>query len=99
MIPRRRNLAMLAGAAFAPRLSRAQSAKKIPIVGYLHPGLQELGSATMDALRRDMGTQGFIDGQTVRIVERWGEGKPERVQQGARDLVDRGPDVIVAVGR
>ena len=90
---------MLASAAFAPRLLRAQPAKKIPIIGYLHPGLQELGSATMDALRRDMGTQGFIDGQTVRIVERWGEGKPERVQQGARDLVDQGPEVIVAVGR
>jgi len=99
MILRRKNLALLAGAAFAPRLVFAQQARRIPIVGYLHPGLRALGSATMDALRRDMGEQGMVDGQTVHIVERWGEGKLERVQQGARELVERGPDVIVTVAR
>ena len=99
MMLRRNNLAMLAAAAFAPRSLQAQQAKKIPIVGYLHPGLQALGSASMEALRRDMTKQGFVEGQTVHIEERWGEGKPERLQQGARDLVAQSPDVIVAVAR
>jgi putative ABC transport system substrate-binding protein len=99
MMLRRTKMAMLAGAVFAPWSLQAQQAKKIPIVGYLHPGLQALGSATMEALRRDMKKQGFVDGQTVHIEERWGEGKPERLQQGARDLVAQSPDVIVAVAR
>jgi putative ABC transport system substrate-binding protein len=99
MMLRRNNMAMFAAAAFAPWSLQAQQAKKIPIVGYLHPGLQALGSATMEALRRDMSKQGFVDGQTVHIEERWGEGKPERLQQGARDLVAQSPDVIVAVAR
>jgi putative ABC transport system substrate-binding protein len=99
MMLRRDNLALLAAAAFASPSLRAQQVKKTPIVGYLHPGLRELGAASMDALLRDMAERGFIDGQTMRLVERWAEGKPERVQQGARELVDQGPDVIVAVGR
>jgi putative ABC transport system substrate-binding protein len=92
-------MAMLAVAALAPRSLGAQQARKLPVVGYLHPGLQALGSASMEALRRDMGRQGFVDGQTVHIEERWGEGKPERLQQGARDLVAQDPEVIVAVAR
>jgi putative ABC transport system substrate-binding protein len=99
MMLRRNSLAVLAGAAFVPRSLQAQQTKKTPIVGYLHPGLRALGSASMDALRRDLGKQGFVDGQTVHIEERWGEGKPERLQQGARDLVAQGPDVIVAIAR
>ncbi|MFO1081124.1 MAG: ABC transporter substrate-binding protein [Reyranellaceae bacterium] len=71
----------------------------MPLLGYLHPGFQALGSATMEALRRDMDKQGFVAGQTVRIEERWAEGKPERIHQGARELVALKPDVIVAVGR
>jgi putative ABC transport system substrate-binding protein len=52
----------------------------------------------MNALRQ-MGEQGPVGGQSVQLVERWAEGKAERLQQGARDLVERRPDVIVAVGR
>ena len=99
MIRRRHSLVLLGGAAVVSPPSWAQQDKKIPIVGYLHPGMQALGSATMNALRRDMGDQGLVNGQTVQLVERWGEGKPERLQQGARELVERRPDVIVAVAR
>ena len=96
---RRRNLALLAGAVFLPAPARAQQSKKVPVVGYLHPGLRARGSVTMGALRGYMDENGLVDGQTVRLVERWGEGKPELLQQGARELVEARPDVIVAVGR
>src|SRR6185369_5652555 len=59
---RRQAIAALAGAmTCGPAMSRAQPAKKLPIVGFLHPGLPARGSATIDALRRDMGEQGFVD--------------------------------------
>lgn len=92
---------MLAGAtAFGPAIARPQPAKKTPIVGFLHPGFPARGSATIDALRRDMGDQGLIDGQTVRIEERWAEGRPEYLRQAARELVvELKADVVVAVAR
>ena len=98
-VRRRHALGLLAGASLAARTVQAQPAKKMPIVGFLHPGLQALGSATMDALRRDMGEAGLINGQTVRLEERWGGGEPARVTALARDLVALGPAVIIAVAR
>ncbi len=96
---RRHAIGLLAGASLAARTVQAQPAKKMPIVGFLHPGLQALGSATMDALRRDMGEAGLINGQTVRLEERWGGGEPDRVTALARDLVALEPAVIIAVAR
>lgn len=98
---------MLLGASFVPSSSRAQTSSsargpqqsKVPTLGYLHPGVQALGSATMEALRRDLSAQGFVDGQTIHIEERWAEGKLERLQQGARELLAKRPDIVVAVGR
>ena len=97
---RRRALGLLAGAtALGAAMARAQPARKVPIVGFLHPGLQARGSATMDALRRDMGEAGLIDGRTVRVEERWGGGEPARVPTLARELVALEPAVIIAVAR
>ena len=99
MMRRRRTLALLATAAVGPRLAEAQQAKKTPIIGFLHPGLQALGSQTMDALRRDMGGAGLIDGKTVRVEERWGGGEPERLRTFAKELVALDPVLIIAVAR
>src|SRR4051794_30070006 len=57
LMRRRTALALLAGTALP---AQAQPAKRMPIVGFLHPGLQARGSMTMDALRRDMLEQGAI---------------------------------------
>jgi putative ABC transport system substrate-binding protein len=97
---RRQTLALLTGAAaLAPLAARAQQNPKAPLVGFLHPGVRVLGSATMDALRRDMGEAGLIDGKAVRLEERWGGGDPGRVAALARELVALGPAVIIAVAR
>jgi putative ABC transport system substrate-binding protein len=99
MMRRRRTLALFATAAVGPRLAQAQQAKTTPIIGFLHPGLQVLGSATMDALRRDMGAVGLVDGQTVRVEERWAGGEPGRLLTLAKELVALDPVMIVAVAR
>ena len=99
MMRRRRSLALLATAAIGPGLARAQPAPKTPIIGFLHPGLQALGSSTMDALRRDMGAAGLVDGKTVRVEERWGDGEPGRVPMLAKELLALDPAVIIAVAR
>jgi len=99
MMHRRRTLALLATTAFGQRLAHAQQVQKLPIIGFLHPGLQVLGSGTMDALRRDMGAAGLIDGKTVRVEERWAGGEQERLPMLARELVALDPALIIAVAR
>jgi putative ABC transport system substrate-binding protein len=53
----------------------------------------------MDALRRDMGTAGLIDGKTVRVEERWAGGEPSRLLTLAKELVALDPALIIAVAR
>jgi putative ABC transport system substrate-binding protein len=97
---RRQAIALVASAAgLGPRIARAQQGKKVPIIGFLHPGLRERGSITMDVLRSDMGTAGLIDGQTVRVEERWGDSQPARIPTLARELVALQPTLIIAVAR
>jgi putative ABC transport system substrate-binding protein len=96
---RRRTLGLLATAVFAPHLAQAQQSAKPPTVGFLHPGVRALGSPTITALRRDMGAAGLIDGQTVKIEERWGGGDPGNLPAFAKELVALDPAVIVAVSR
>ena len=96
---RRSVVAGLGTVAAWPLAAGAQQTKKTPIIGFLHPGLKALGSWTMDALRRDMGVAGLIDGQTVRVEERWGNSEPGRVLTLAKELVALDPVVIIAVAR
>ncbi|MFO1083127.1 MAG: ABC transporter substrate-binding protein [Reyranellaceae bacterium] len=53
----------------------------------------------MAALRRDIGEMSLIDGQTVRVEERWADGEPDRLPTLARELVALDPAVIIAVAR
>ena len=96
---RRGLIAGLGGIAAWPRSALAQQPKKVPVIGFLHPGLQVLGSQTMDALRRDMGEAGLIDGQTVRVEERWGGGVQARLPALAKEILALDPTVVIAVAR
>jgi putative ABC transport system substrate-binding protein len=96
---RRGVIAGLGGVAAWPLSARAQQARKTPIIGFLPPGLQALGSVTMDALLRDMGKVHLIYGQPVRVEERWAGGEPGRVLTLAKELVALDPMVIIAVAR
>lgn len=96
---RRQALAFLGSAASLPRITHAQQAKKIPVIGFLHPGLKGLGSVTMDSLRRDMGAAGLIDGQTVRVEERWAASDQVRLLAFAKELVSFDPVLIIAIAR
>ena len=51
------------------------------------------------AFRQGLRTLGYIEGQNVFFVSRYGEGKEERLPQLADELVQYGVDVIFAIGR
>jgi len=92
--------ALASGLLAAPLAAEAQQATKIPRVGVFVPGspsgdqFQQLRQAFVKGLR-DLG---WIEGQTVVIAMRWGEGRIDEFPRIASELVALPVDVIVTWG-
>ena len=96
---RRDFIALLGGAATAwPLAARAQQPGKPPIVGYLGSGTPTAQRAWLDAFVQRLRELGWIEGRTVAIEYRWGEGRPERYAEIAAEFVRLKVDVILAGG-
>jgi putative ABC transport system substrate-binding protein len=101
VIDRRAFLGTLAGGLLAaPLAAEAQTAGKVPRVGYLSPGSSS-DSARLrrfEAFRQGLRERGYVEGQNIAIESRWAEGKYDRYPTLAADLVRLKVDVIVTVG-
>jgi putative tryptophan/tyrosine transport system substrate-binding protein len=75
----------------------AQSGK-LPTIGYLGGGGPISQRAGVDAFVQRLRELGWIDGRTVAIEYRWGEGRPERYVEFADEFVRRKVDLIFANG-
>jgi ABC-type uncharacterized transport system substrate-binding protein len=92
------------GTLAAPRLTRAQSTRKVPRIGTL--GLGETSdlvgpeprNPAHGALLRGLRDLGYVYGQDFMTEPRGGEGRPERYPSLAAELVRLQVDVIVAPG-
>jgi len=95
---RREFITLLGGVAAAwPLAARAQH-QAMPVIGYLD---QRSAEATVDRLRgfhRGLKESGFVEGENVAIVYRWGEGRTESMPELAADLVRRKVLVIASTG-
>ena len=97
---RRELIVLLSGAGITlPELAQTQPARKMPVVGFLHPGFADAVSPTISNLRQGLRDEGYIEGENIRIDARWGREKPETKPELARELVRGGADVIVATAR
>jgi putative tryptophan/tyrosine transport system substrate-binding protein len=98
---RRETTILLAALGVAPLTVCAQTAQRVPVIGFLHPGFPAMAGTNpaATALRKSLQPLGFVDGETIKIEYRWGEGKPESLAGLAADLVSRKVAAIVAVGR
>lgn len=76
----------------------AQPSSRVPTVGVLSPGPANspIQEPSRKAFEGGLSELGWIPGQTIRIEYRYGEGKQERLDEVARDLVRLGVNVIVA---
>ena len=81
-----------------PVFSLAQAPARVPTVGVLIPGPATSPSVgpTREAFERGLKDLGWTPGQTVRIEYRHAEGKRERLDELARELVGAKTDVLVA---
>jgi hypothetical protein len=97
---RREFITLLGGAAATwPLAARAQQAGKVPTVGYLGGATAISRRAWVDAFREGLRELGWIEGHTVTIEYRWGEGRAERFAEIAAEFVRLKVDVILAGNR
>src|SRR5678816_4027807 len=89
----------IAGTAAAwPLVARAQQGKQMRRIGVLmHLAADDPESSTrITALRQGLYHLGWADGGNVRIDYRWAKGEVDLFRQGAKELVQLAPDVLVA---
>ena len=96
---RRRDFITLVGGVSAvwPLAARAQQPKP-PIIGYLGATTPAAQKQWVDAFLGGLGELGWIEGRTVAIEYRWGEGRSERTAEVAAELVQSKVNVILAGG-
>ena len=97
MIRRREFIAGLGSAAAWPLVARAQQ-PAMPVVGFLHSGMETAQGNTVEAFRQGLAEAGFVEGHNVAIEFRWANIQFGRVPALATDLVQRDVAVLVAAG-
>ena len=91
---RREFIAIVGGAAAWPLAARAQPA--MPVVGFVRDTPSAPFAHIVNAFRRGLNEVGFVNGQNVRIVQRWAEGHDDRLPALITDLVSQKAAVIAA---
>jgi putative ABC transport system substrate-binding protein len=99
-VKRREFITLVGGAVAAwPVMASAQQpAGKPPIIGYIGGGARTSQQAWLDAFMQRLRERGWIEGRTVTIEVRWGEGRRERYAEIAAEFVRLNVDVILAGG-
>ena len=92
---RREFITVLGGAAVAwPLVARAQQ-PKVYRVGFLLGATGEAVASLFHALKEGLRERGYVEGRNIAFVERYGNGKLERLPDLAAELVRLKVDVIV----
>jgi len=82
-----------------PLAARAQQQPgNPPTVGVLSLASEEGYKNFLAALREGLKQHGLVEGSTLRLVVRYADGKPERLDDLARELVKEGSRIIIANG-
>jgi len=94
----RRKFLLATGGLFAASLARGQQTKKVRRIGYLSSEVadSEAGRRNQRLLRAGLRRVGYEEGRNLTIEWRFAEGKPDHLDELARDLVRRDVELIVA---
>jgi putative ABC transport system substrate-binding protein len=86
---------LILGLLVAPLTARAQPARKVPTIGFLHHSSAADSARQFEAFQHGLGELGYIEGQTFAIAQRYVEGRPERLPALAAELATLPVDVFV----
>jgi putative ABC transport system substrate-binding protein len=93
---RREFVSFLGGAAAWPLAARAQTAGKIPKVGYLwHAGSAKEEHPYYEAVIEGFAKLGYVNGRNIVLEHRFPDEKPERFTSMAAELIAMNPDVLM----
>src|SRR5262249_10572606 len=95
---RRDFITWVGGAAAWPLAARAEKAGKLPTIGFLGQSTRAAASEWVAAFVQRLNEIGWVEGRTVAIEYRWGEGSSERAAEIAKEFVRLRVDVIVTSG-
>jgi putative ABC transport system substrate-binding protein len=95
---RRDFITLVGGAAAWPLAARAQQPGKLPTIGVLGSTTPAAWSTWTAPFVQRLRELGWIEGRTVAIEYRWGEGRDERYTELAAELVRRKVDIILTTG-
>ena len=96
VITRRRVIFAAGAGILVPFGSYAQPAKKIPVIGILHPGSPPPSPSlhASSALEKGLRGLGYVDGKTITLEYRYGRGKADAMPGLATELAARKVDVL-----
>jgi putative ABC transport system substrate-binding protein len=95
-VNRREFIALVGGAAAAwPLAARAEQPGKLPTIGFLGATTPAAQSQLTAAFVQRLRELGWVEGRTVAIEYRWGEGRSERFAEFAAEFVRLKVDVIL----
>jgi len=89
-------LGLLSGCGLLPL--PGQQPVRVPRIGFLTSGSLASDAALIEAFRHGLSELGYVEGQSVVIEYRYGEGKTERYPALVTELAERDVEVIVVGG-
>jgi putative ABC transport system substrate-binding protein len=89
-------MVVLAILAAPPLVAEAQPPGKVPRIGYLNASSAATATWAIEAFRQGLRELGHIEGHSILIEYRWGDGRFERLPALAAELARSQVDVIVA---
>jgi putative ABC transport system substrate-binding protein len=95
---RRDFIKVMVGSAAWPLAARAQQRGKLPTIGFLGSTTALIASQWVVVFVQRLRELGWIEGHTVAIEYRWAEGRNERADELAAELVKLKVDLIVTYG-
>jgi ABC-type uncharacterized transport system substrate-binding protein len=94
---RREFISLLGGVAAWPLTVRAQQ-PAVPVIGFLQTGTPGATAHMTAAFHRGLKEAGYVEGQNVEVVYRYGDGQYDRLPALVADLVRRQVALIGAFG-
>jgi putative ABC transport system substrate-binding protein len=94
---RRRHFLLLAAATILAR-NPASAEVKTARIGLIQTGSRQENQSLLDAFREGLSALGWSDGSNVAILDRWAEGRTERLPGIVKELIDSGVAVLVTAG-